>query len=392
IPVPGITPRKRAVMEPTGSSQRKDLCSISMFTRDEDSGLGMDTNQIPIPTITPEKWIAMEPTNSWQTKSLCSINTSTLDEDSGLGMNIDQTRRPLEKCLQTLNARRCLFNIKRSLDLTKNISSESKRYRDNGFSPMPTSWKSPVNLFPSSDPMFAIIDAVNSMTFESDLIADGSSTYCLPTVPSKQKDLKCITTDTYAQIRSIEFTFSFLDVMATVLKGDYSGIIRNCTIIDCRYPYEFEGGHIKGAVNLFTKEMMQQFLLQSLGQTYDSQRRVLIFHCEFSLERGPTIDLYFEYGLRHCQSRTPNRYRFLREEDRILNKDKYPHLCYPEVYLLEGGYRAFYENHKNYCEPKDYKPMLHKDHSAELHNFKTKSKSCTARDKRQGRRRHKLVF
>ncbi|KAK3609207.1 hypothetical protein CHS0354_035147 [Potamilus streckersoni] len=121
--------------------------------------------------------------------------------------------------------------------------------------------------------MFAIIDAVNCMTFESDLIADGSRTYCLPTVPSKQKDLKCITTDT----------------MAAVLRGDYSGILRNCTIIDCRYPYEFEGGHIKGAVNLYTKEMMQQFLLQSLGQTYDTQRRVLIFHCEFSLERGPTM-------------------------------------------------------------------------------------------------------
>ena len=55
---------------------------------------------------------------------------------------------------------------------------------------------------------------------------------------------------------------------------------------------------------------------------------VLIFHCEFSSERGPKM------------------YRFLREQDRELNKDSYPKLNYPEVYVLEGGYKAFYEKHE----------------------------------------------
>ena len=36
-------------------------------------------------------------------------------------------------------------------------------------------------------------------------------------------------------------------------------------------------------------------------------------------------------------------YRFLREQDRELNKDNYPKLNYPEVYVMEGGYKAFYE-------------------------------------------------
>ena len=36
-------------------------------------------------------------------------------------------------------------------------------------------------------------------------------------------------------------------------------------------------------------------------------------------------------------------YRFLREQDRELNKDSYPKLNYPEVYVMEGGYKAFYE-------------------------------------------------
>lgn len=40
------------------------------------------------------------------------------------------------------------------------------------------------------------------------------------------------------------------------------------------------------------------------------------------------------------------RSRFLRKFDRDSNKDCYPQLHYPELYLLEGGYKNFYENQK----------------------------------------------
>ena len=30
-----------------------------------------------------------------------------------------------------------------------------------------------------------------------------------------------------------------------VLNGDYDDVINSCTIIDCRYPYEYEAGHIE---------------------------------------------------------------------------------------------------------------------------------------------------
>lgn len=39
------------------------------------------------------------------------------------------------------------------------------------------------------------------------------------------------------------------------------------------------------------------------------------------------------------------RYRFLRSQDREMNKDNYPALNFPEIYLLEGGYKAFYQAH-----------------------------------------------
>ena len=35
--------------------------------------------------------------------------------------------------------------------------------------------------------------------------------------------------------------------------------------------------------------------------------------------------------------------RFLREQDRAAHSDCYPKLYYPEIYVLHGGYKAFYE-------------------------------------------------
>ena len=33
--------------------------------------------------------------------------------------------------------------------------------------------------------------------------------------------------------------------LAQVIEGQYSDVVEKFTIIDCRYPYEYEGGHIK---------------------------------------------------------------------------------------------------------------------------------------------------
>lgn len=155
--------------------------------------------------------------------------------------------------------------------------------------------------------------------------------------------------------------------MTEVLQGRYDSMIDRCIIVDSRYPYEFEGGHIQNAWNIYTKDKLIETFLNErekiLNSEKENYRLVIIFHCEFSSERGPSL------------------LRFLRNQDRAANRDAYPKLFYPELYLLEGGYKAFYEKHADFCEPKTYKPMLHVDHMADLKHFRAKTKTWEAQHK-----------
>nr|XP_020026774.1 M-phase inducer phosphatase 2 isoform X2 [Castor canadensis] len=172
------------------------------------------------------------------------------------------------------------------------------------------------------------------------LIGDYSKAFLLQTVDGKHQDLKYISPET----------------MVALLTGKFSNIVEKFVIVDCRYPYEYEGGHIKTAVNLPLERDAENFLLQSPITPCNLDKRIiLIFHCEFSSERGP----------RMC--------RFIRERDRAAND--YPSLYYPEMYILKGGYKEFFPQHPNFCEPQDYRPMNHEAFRAELRTFRLKTRS-----------------
>ncbi|XP_048249708.1 M-phase inducer phosphatase-like [Haliotis rufescens] len=198
--------------------------------------------------------------------------------------------------------------------------------------------------------------AVDKMQNEVDLIGDGSQVHSLPTIQGRHKDLKSVTPHTVSQL----------------LAGEYDDVISTYRIIDCRYPYEYEGGHIEGAENLHTHALITD-LVTSLQGRDSTQRNILVFHCEFSSERGPKL------------------LRLLRNLDRKLNSDRYPFLFYPEVYLLDGGYKAFYEQHQSQCNPRSYVPMLHQDYSKRLRHFRVKSKSWTAGEKQSMRSRRLII-
>ncbi|CAG9759286.1 unnamed protein product [Ceutorhynchus assimilis] len=195
----------------------------------------------------------------------------------------------------------------------------------------------------------SIMCAVKRSSDEPDLIGDFSKSYCLPLTPGRHQDLKSITAETLVKL----------------MKGEFGEKIESFKIVDCRYPYEFVGGHIKGALNIYTKEQINELLQANRNVcTNANKRHILVFHCEFSSERGP------------------NLYRYLRKEDRTKNMSDYPALHYPEIYLLEGGYKSFYQQFADLCVPIAYKEMLHPDHEEDLRHFRQKSKTWNA-DTRQ---------
>jgi len=264
------------------------------------------------------------------------------------------------------------------------------------------------------------ISDLNMMIQKSDqlpnLIGDYSGEYALPLVAhSRHKDIKTINGQTLSHL----------------MDGKFSSSLSCFTIIDARYPYEFDGGHIDGAKNIFLEKEINKYFFgtekptlitdkniiqnalyknfkqsssnsmqrsqESISPTTKSEmtnstrlsvieeqendensqvtkvqknvksqnsneatrlkRHAIIFHCEFSSERGPKM------------------YRHLRKIDRELNENRYPNLYYPEIYLLEGGYKSFFGMFKDHCYPNTYLPMNSQNHKEDLLKFRKKSKT-----------------
>lgn len=174
----------------------------------------------------------------------------------------------------------------------------------------------------------------------NELIGDFTKPFVLPTVDGKHQDLKYITPDT----------------MVAALSNQFNHLVERVIVMDCRYPYEFEGGHIKGALNLHQEDQVEDFLFKTaIVSSCPDKRIVIVFHCEFSSERGP----------RMC--------RFVRERDRAVND--YPKLHYPELYILKGGYKDFFPHFQSQCEPQSYRPMHHEDFKEDLRKFRLKSRT-----------------
>eukprot|EP00347_Sterkiella_histriomuscorum_P024008 403332624 len=112
-------------------------------------------------------------------------------------------------------------------------------------------------------------------------------------------------------------------------------------IIDCRFDYEFQGGHIKGALNINTQDRMIDHFFQSKQniEKFMREKYQIIFHCEFSQIRGP------------------NMYSKMRDHDRNLHKSIPGDLLfYKEIYVLEGGFKNFYQKYPELCNG-NYTPM-----------------------------------
>ncbi|KAI9871187.1 MAG: cell division cycle- protein [Pleopsidium flavum] len=130
------------------------------------------------------------------------------------------------------------------------------------------------------------------------------------------------------------------ETMITILNGYYNQHYDQSYIVDCRFEYEYKGGHIDGAVNFNDKEELTSKLFESSSPN----RTLLIFHCEYSAHRAPLMA------------------KHVRHQDRAANAHQYPKLTYPEVYILDGGYSSFFVDHRARCFPQNYVEMAAKEH------------------------------
>jgi rhodanese-related sulfurtransferase len=106
-------------------------------------------------------------------------------------------------------------------------------------------------------------------------------------------------------------------------------LFKKFVIIDARFNYEYDGGHIKGAINIpkveanqWQESLQSQFFSPENGDKIHSDY-LIIFHCEFSSKRGPALRAWF------------------RKNDRSSNQ--YPRLNYPHLYLMKSGYKSYYQ-------------------------------------------------
>ncbi|KAI9217123.1 Rhodanese-like domain-containing protein, partial [Blastocladiella britannica] len=126
------------------------------------------------------------------------------------------------------------------------------------------------------------------------------------------------------------------DTLALLIDGRITGVAR-AIIIDVRFPYEYGGGHVRGAINVNSFEDLDTMFF---GRTTSGSTKraaaamhdtALIFHCEFSSHRAPAMAMH------------------LRAQDRIVNMARYPDVHFPEIYVLEGGYKRFFEEMPHRC-------------------------------------------
>ncbi|KKY15178.1 putative m-phase inducer phosphatase [Phaeomoniella chlamydospora] len=130
------------------------------------------------------------------------------------------------------------------------------------------------------------------------------------------------------------------ETLVDVLDGKHNEKYEKLVIIDCRFEYEYNGGHIAEAVNFNDKEALSSRLFN----IEPTSKALLVFHCEYSAHRAPIMA------------------KFIRHKDRAVNTDNYPYLTYPELYILDGGYSSFFSDYRSRCFPQNYVEMGDKEH------------------------------
>jgi len=69
--------------------------------------------------------------------------------------------------------------------------------------------------------------------------------------------------------------------MARLLQDEYSDVIEKYTVVDCRYPYEYDGGHILVRIAYTLQFLPRDAMMNSYGcvvTRYQSALQSLVFN------------------------------------------------------------------------------------------------------------------
>uniref|UniRef100_A0A7S1EUR5 protein-tyrosine-phosphatase n=1 Tax=Timspurckia oligopyrenoides TaxID=708627 RepID=A0A7S1EUR5_9RHOD len=146
--------------------------------------------------------------------------------------------------------------------------------------------------------------------------------------------------------------------LSSASEGCENGVLKSQVIvIDCRFPFEFDGGHVKNAHNICSAEEAISFLFSNPDYLHAASERRLrvVLHCEFSSHRAPYI------------------FKAIRSHDRQENIDSYPDLSFPMMYVMTGGFKDFYQTHSLHCTPEGaYVPMRIETHRQQMQVYMKK--------------------
>ncbi|CAB3405244.1 unnamed protein product [Caenorhabditis bovis] len=136
---------------------------------------------------------------------------------------------------------------------------------------------------------------------------------------------------------------SFRSISPMVLAGELRSPTRRLRLIliDCRYPFEYLGGHICGAINIYEVHELERKFFEFGAVRSTLEGVIPIFYCEYSQVRGPEMA------------------RCLRTIDMRYHQRNWSQLDFPEIYLLDRGYKRFWmdESLRDLCTPHSYVSM-----------------------------------
>ncbi|VDD92662.1 unnamed protein product [Enterobius vermicularis] len=126
--------------------------------------------------------------------------------------------------------------------------------------------------------------------------------------------------------------------------------LQNCSV----QTQEFLPGSLHvGAINICDWESLKATFYPECPVGFKAiSSKIPIFYCEFSQKRGPQLA------------------EALRKYDRKRNEWRYPDVDYKEIYVLDRGYKNFFEEgYTHLCEPPSYVTMLEVSHREDLKRF-----------------------